>query len=319
MASKVSVVAASPHGGQAAAAPIAHVEDRPAKVNEMAKMPRPVRKVSMMRRIGTAGKPRKPRRFRRSGGAVPYVLLVAVAVVAAMVAASSFAGCFLLDRADREVPGHATGQTDTPSLETPGAPVDTELPEPQTNAAPRPGDLVDLIEMDDSFVVELRYATENNFIGKKVYSQGRCLLVRGTAEKLIAANREFAQMGYRLKIWDAYRPPSAQKALWEAFPDPNFVAPPERGSIHTRGAAVDVTLVDMDGNELPMPTDFDDFSEKAAIDYDGCTEEQAKNRELLAEIMVKHGFNRIKSEWWHFVDSDAASYPLLDVEFEDIE
>ena len=142
--------------------------------------------------------------------------------------------------------------------------------------------------------------------------------MRGTAET-VAANREFIEIGYRLKIWDAYRPPSAQRTLWEVVADPSFVANPEKGSIHTRGAAVDVTLVDDEGNELPMPTGFDDFSEKAAIDYDGCTEDEAKNRDLLAEVMVRNGFVQIQSEWWHFADSQAKDYPLLDVEFEDIE
>lgn len=208
----------------------------------------------------------------------------------------------------------------TPSQIEPAGPVPSGVsPGSRPEVAPDPGELVELTDLDDSFVIDMRYATEDNFTGQKIYSQARCFLVRGTAEKLIAANREFAQMGYRLKIWDAYRPPSAQRALWEAVPDPNYVANPEKGSIHTRGAAVDVTLVDAEGNELPMPTGFDDFSEKAAIDYDGCTEEQARNRELLAEVMVRHGFDRIKTEWWHFVDSQASSYPMLDIEFEDME
>jgi D-alanyl-D-alanine dipeptidase len=223
-----------------------------------------------------------------------------------------------------------TSQAPTPSQIEPSIPAPFQVqpsnpgpsgifPASSPASTPDPGELVELTDLDDTFVIDLRYATEDNFTVQKIYSQSRCFLVRGTAEKLIAANRELAEMGYRLKIWDAYRPPSAQRALWEVFPDPAFVANPENGSIHTRGAAVDVTLVDEEGNELPMPTGFDDFSEKAAISYDGCTEEQARNRDLLAEVMVRNGFVRIQSEWWHFVDSQASSYPMLDVEFEEID
>jgi D-alanyl-D-alanine dipeptidase len=217
--------------------------------------------------------------------------------------------------------GLVTG-CDPPSTLPPSAPA-AFPPETSPTGGPSTtaevGDLVELIDLSDTFVIDLRYATEDNFAGQKIYSQARAFLVRGTAEKLVAANREFIEMGYRLKIWDAYRPPSAQRTLWEVVADPSFVANPEKGSIHTRGAAVDVTLVDDEGNELPMPTGFDDFSEKAAINYDGCTEVEAKNRDLLAEVMVRNGFVQIQSEWWHFADSQAKDYPLLDVEFEDIE
>ncbi|MGE5578912.1 MAG: D-alanyl-D-alanine dipeptidase [Bacillota bacterium] len=179
--------------------------------------------------------------------------------------------------------------------------------------------LVDVTALDDTFVIDLRYATADNFTGQAIYSKAKCLLQRATAEKLLEAQKEFAGHGYRIKIWDAYRPLSAQKTLWEVVGDPAFVADPAKGSIHNRGAAVDVTLVDQDGNEMPMPTGFDDFSEKAAIDYDGCTLEQARNRDFLAEVMVKHGFVRYRAEWWHFVDEDGAQYPLLDVSFEEFE
>jgi D-alanyl-D-alanine dipeptidase len=240
-----------------------------------------------------------------------------IAFVMALVlglAACSLTGCDLND-AEHDLTSNpeAGGSSAVPSSGLP--PSKTSPSTPVSDA----GELVEVTDLDDTFVIELRYATEDNFTGCRIYSQSRCFLVRGTAEKLIAANREFAEMGYRLKIWDAYRPSSAQRTLWELVPDPAFVANPERGSIHSRGAAVDVTLVDDDGNELPMPTGFDDFSEKAAIDYDGCTEDEAKNRDLLAEVMVRNGFVQIQSEWWHFADSQANSYPMLNVEFEDIE
>ncbi|MGI6632454.1 MAG: D-alanyl-D-alanine dipeptidase [Bacillota bacterium] len=230
----------------------------------------------------------------------------------------------------------------TPVAPTPGAsapgpavtPPAAEQPEPPaqtvdpssgaTTPSPDPSikeveGLVDVTQLDNTFVIELRYATEDNFTGKKIYTEAKCLLMRGTAEKLAAANREFAEMGYRLKIWDAYRPLSAQQTLWDVVSDRSFVADPKKGSIHNRGAAVDVTLVDNNGNELPMPTGFDDFSEKASITYDGCSEEEARNRELLAEVMMRNGFVRYDAEWWHFTDSDAGNYPLLDVQFDEFD
>lgn len=177
--------------------------------------------------------------------------------------------------------------------------------------------LVELKQLDNSFIIDLRYATDNNFTGKKIYSQAVCLINKKTAEKLIAANNEFREMGYKIKIFDAYRPFSAQRILWEAAEDKSFVANPNKGSVHNRGAAVDITLVDMDGNEVDMPSGYDEFTNRARIDYMDCTQLQKKNRELLASIMVKHGFKRISNEWWHFDDTNAKSYPILDVSFEE--
>lgn len=177
--------------------------------------------------------------------------------------------------------------------------------------------LVELQKLDDSFVIDLRYATENNFTGKIIYSKAVCLINKNTAKKLIAANNEFKEMGYRIKVFDAYRPFSAQKILWEAADDKSFVANPNKGSIHNRGAAVDVTLVDKDGKEVDMPSGYDEFTDRARINYTGCTELQKENRELLARVMVKHGFKRISNEWWHFDDTNAQNYPILDVSFEE--
>lgn len=177
--------------------------------------------------------------------------------------------------------------------------------------------LVELIKLDDSFVIDLKYATEDNFTGKRIYTQSKCLIHKNTAKKLIDANNEFKKLGYRIKIFDAYRPYSAQQILWDAAQDKSFVANPKKGSIHNRGAAVDVTLVDADGNELEMPSSYDEFSKRARIDFKECSDEIIKNRELLGEIMIKHGFKRISSEWWHFDDVDGKNHPILDIPFED--
>jgi D-alanyl-D-alanine dipeptidase len=179
-------------------------------------------------------------------------------------------------------------------------------------------DFVDVEEFVPGLVVELRYATERNPFGRAFYTSPRALLRRGTAEKLRTAAEILAARGLRLKVWDAYRPLSVQRALWEAVPDPDFVAPPERGSRHNRGAAVDVTLVDANGNELPMPTDFDDFSERAHALSPLPPDPERANRATLRAAMEAAGFTAITSEWWHFNDPDFEKYPLCDASAEEL-
>jgi len=176
--------------------------------------------------------------------------------------------------------------------------------------------LVELIKLDDSFVIDIKYATTDNFTGKKIYSSARCFIHKNTAKKLIAANNEFKSLGYRIKVFDAYRPYSAQQILWDAAPDKSYIANPKKGSVHNKGAAVDVTLVDEQGNELPMPSNYDEMTKRSHLNYKDCDEQLIKNRELLGSIMVKHGFKRISTEWWHFDDPDAKNYPILDIPFE---
>jgi zinc D-Ala-D-Ala dipeptidase len=176
--------------------------------------------------------------------------------------------------------------------------------------------LVDLEKLDDSFIIDIKYASEDNFMNRKLYPLNKCALQLETAKKLINANNYAKSLGYKLKVLDAYRPLSVQKLMWETLPDDNFVAPPTRGSKHNRGCAVDVTLVIFNGEELEMPSPFDDFSNKAWITYNSAPEHQLKNRELLGKIMMENGFERIKTEWWHFNDADFHKYPLLDISLE---
>ncbi len=177
--------------------------------------------------------------------------------------------------------------------------------------------LVRIRDLDPTIEVDLRYAGEDNFTGRQLYPVALCLLQKGTAEKLISAQAEFRADGYSLKIWDAYRPLSVQENLWEAFPDSRYVASPEVGSNHNRGAAVDVTLVDEEGEELVMPTGFDEFVPEAARSYPDIPDEARENMEYLTEVMVGNGFTTIESEWWHFNDENIDEYPLLDVRLED--
>ena len=177
--------------------------------------------------------------------------------------------------------------------------------------------LVRVQDIDPTILADMRYATENNFTGKKVYPVSVCVLRKETAEKLAAANAEFNKDGYRIKVWDAYRPPYVQKIFWDLVPDDRYVANPQTGgSKHNRGGAVDMTLVDTQGNELEMPSAFDDFSEKAARNSPAMSEGARKNVEYFSNVMAKHGFIPYEHEWWHFDDKDYENFPLVDVQLE---
>jgi D-alanyl-D-alanine dipeptidase len=177
--------------------------------------------------------------------------------------------------------------------------------------------LVDIRRLSEDFEIEMKYASKNNFTGQKIYSIPLCSMQIGTARKLIKANSELMEKGYRIKIWDAYRPFTAQKIMWEIVPNGDFVANPNKGgSIHNCGFAVDVTLVDMNGRELEMPSEFDDFSEKASRNNINMTEIAAKNLALLTDTMVRNGFRTITSEWWHYYDEDFKERIPIDIPLE---
>jgi zinc D-Ala-D-Ala dipeptidase len=177
--------------------------------------------------------------------------------------------------------------------------------------------LVEVRDLDPTIVVDLIYATDQNFTKQVLYNLEVCLLRRGTAEKLADVNTEVASKGYRIKVWDAFRPNSAQEIMWGEESNRIYVADPKVGSNHNRGASVDVTLVDQYGNELEMPTGFDVFDETASRSYTGMTEEARNNMDYLTEVMVKHGFRPIQSEWWHFNDADFKQYDFLAITLEE--
>ena len=179
--------------------------------------------------------------------------------------------------------------------------------------------MVDLQRTVPGIRVDIRYATADNFMKEKLYPEARCLLRREVAEKIVRVQRRLEAQGLALKIFDAYRPLSVQKKMWAKFPLEGYVANPAKGSNHNRGAAVDVTLVDKDGRELPMPSAYDEFSDRAHADYAGGTEEERQNRRLLKETMQAEGFDGISTEWWHFDDKDAKNYPVLDLPFSSVE
>ncbi len=163
--------------------------------------------------------------------------------------------------------------------------------------------LVDLATVDDTILVDLRYATTRNIAGKPLYAPGaRCIVRRHVAEGLKVAQDWLRPQGYGLKVWDAYRTPAAQKALWELSKNASFVASPDNGySLHTWGVAVDVTLVNAYGKEVKMPTEFDDFSASAGLHYRGKDPVVARNLKLLQSAMARGGFIGLRTEWWHFI------------------
>lgn len=184
--------------------------------------------------------------------------------------------------------------------------------------------LVLLTDLDDSFIIDLRYATSDNFFKKCFYPEQACVIRRETGEKLVKANQIFREKGYTIKVWDAYRPLSIQRAFYEVYPDNYFVAKPPDKPItsgfrprHNNGMAVDITLVDKNGKELEMPSEFDDFTEKASPTYEHMTIEARKNVDYLIEVMESFGFRIHEGEWWHFVDGIEDPNPYLDISLED--
>lgn len=154
--------------------------------------------------------------------------------------------------------------------------------------------------------IDLKYGTTDNFTGRRIYDFADAYLRYGTVEKLMKAQECLREQGYGLKIWDAYRPLTAQFALWEICPDPVYVADPTKGySSHSRGNTVDVTLIRRDKAAVEMPTGFDDFSSLADRDYSDCSADAAANALLLEETMEQWGFRPYKGEWWHFSDTDS--------------
>lgn len=195
------------------------------------------------------------------------------------------------------------------TLPTETLPLETETQPETAVPEPAPGDFVRVLDYIPDMYQELKYATDRNFTGQVIYDFSDAYLRYGTVKKLAAVCNDLAELGLSLKIWDGFRPVSAQFKLWEVCPDPTFVANPEKGfSSHSRGNTVDVTLVDRDGNELEMPSEFDDFSAKANRDFSDCTETAAAHAQLLEVLMEKHGFYGYFDEWWHFYDND--QYPV---------
>ncbi len=159
---------------------------------------------------------------------------------------------------------------------------------------------VNLKDYSKDFVYDMKYATSDNFLKAKVYDCAECFLRLKTVKAMLSANAEFMKKGYKIKIFDCYRPLDIQKRMWEIVPNPSYVANPSKGSIHNRGGAVDISLVDSKGVALEMGTAFDFFGVEASHNYQNLSQEIKSNREFLKNIMTQNGFNSFDSEWWHY-------------------
>ena len=158
----------------------------------------------------------------------------------------------------------------------------------------------------NNIVIDIIYATPNNFTKEILYSEPICMLRKKTAKKLLEANKEFNSLGYKIKIWDTFRPIVYQRKMWSICPNEKFVANPETENInHCKGNAIDITLCTLDNKEIKMPTEFDHFGiESYRNYYNHLDKNTKKNVELLENIMIKHGFSPFPYEWWHFNDID---------------
>jgi zinc D-Ala-D-Ala dipeptidase len=181
----------------------------------------------------------------------------------------------------------------------------------QKKNTPAENGFSDLAVLAPSIVLDIRYATRNNFTKAKIYDCAACLLRPEVARALVKAHENLQKKGFGLKMFDCYRPRPYQQRLWDKVPNPDYVTPPAKGSMHSRGAAVDLTLVDADGKELDMGTPFDFFGPEAHTDYTKHPKKVLENRKLLREALAAQGFKGIRTEWWHF-SFQGKKYTLAD-------
>ena len=185
----------------------------------------------------------------------------------------------------------------------------------------RKPELLEVVKLDPTIKLDIRYATKNNFLGKKVYKEARAFLQRPAAEALARAHQKLRAQGYGLIIHDGYRPWAVTKAFWDATPADKklFVADPTKGSRHNRGSAVDLSMFDLKtGMTVKMPSDYDEMTERSHINYECATPETKRLREMLREAMTGEGFAVYEPEWWHYDFKDWKEYPILNVSFSKI-
>jgi D-alanyl-D-alanine dipeptidase len=192
------------------------------------------------------------------------------------------------------------------------------LQPPADPEATAPPDLVEIIRLDPTIRLDIRYATPNNFLGRPVYAEARAFLQRPAAEALVRAHRRLKSQGYGIVVFDAYRPWSVTRLFWDATPDDkkHFVADPSKGSRHNRGCAVDVSLYELrTGRIVRMPSEYDEMTERAYPGYRGGPRRARRLRDLLRRAMEAEGFTVYEYEWWHFDYKDWRRYPVLDLPF----
>jgi D-alanyl-D-alanine dipeptidase len=185
----------------------------------------------------------------------------------------------------------------------------------------RPPDLVELVKLDDTIKLDIRYATPNNFARRAVYTEARAFLQRPAAGALVRAHQALKLQGYGLLVFDGYRPWRVTKLFWDVTPPDKheFVADPSKGSKHNRGCAVDLSIYDVrTGREVDMPSAYDEMSPRAYPTFTGGSPEARARRDILRQAMEYEGFTVEPNEWWHFNYKDWAQYPILDIAFGEI-
>ncbi len=200
-------------------------------------------------------------------------------------------------------------------------PVKAQEGPPKEEGEFRAPELVELVKLDRTLRLDIRYATKNNFTGRPVYTEARAFLQRPAAEALARASRALRKQGFGLAVFDGYRPWHVTKLFWDLTPEDKkqFVADPARGSRHNRGCAVDLTLRDLrTGRQVSMPGEYDEMTERSHVNYAGGTAEQRRLRDLLRAAMEAEGFTVYEPEWWHFDYKDWRQYPILNLSFSEI-
>ncbi|MBQ9045778.1 MAG: D-alanyl-D-alanine carboxypeptidase family protein [Oscillospiraceae bacterium] len=245
-------------------------------------------------------------------------LILLIALLAAVLLGL---GCFIalrLSAAQRAPEPSAAAQDTAAQAPSSAAPIPAADPDktPEPTATPEPtpepadSDLVLVKDVIPTIYVDLRYATTDNFTGQRIYDFTDARLRYGTLKKLARVQEALLAQGYSLKIWDAYRPVSAQFRLWEVCPNSAYVANPNNGySSHSRGNTIDLTLVRADGTEIPMPSGFDEFSALADRNYSDVSAEAQSNVAILESAMQAEGFVGYSAEWWHY--SDGVGYDVV--------
>lgn len=181
-------------------------------------------------------------------------------------------------------------------------------------------ELLNLEKIIPEILLDIKYATPDNFTKQVIYKEAKAFARKPVAEALRKANLEFSQLGYSIKIFDAYRPYRATVKFFEIVGDTRYVASPKNGSRHNKGCAIDLTLVDTKTKrELPMPTEYDSFRKEAWAEAPVSDPEILKNRTTLIQVLSKYGFRVNKTEWWHYDFLDCFGFEVLDIPFEELE
>src|SRR5438552_14466682 len=191
---------------------------------------------------------------------------------------------------------------------------------PPKESNKREAHLIELITLDPTIKLDIRYATDNNFVGRPVYPEARAFLQKPAAQAVVRVHKKLKEKGLGIVIFDGYRPWTITKLFWDVVPEDKrkFVANPAKGSKHNRGCAIDLSIFDLKtGQLMDMPSGYDEFTERASPDYKGATPQQTANREMLRKLMEDEGFTVNPNEWWHFDYENWERYAIYDISFEE--